>query len=115
MRQLVTVIVVLACGALALNAARADAVPACLPSTEKLALETTSARFNGQAGEPVSAGSRLYATDAGVQFYVGQFAELDAVAMTDSMECPPALDELRVKITDPWTGEQLTIGVKENP
>lgn len=115
MRQLLAVIALVAFGWLAFSSARADAVPACLPRNERLGLQPRAVTYNGQTGTPIAAGSGLYSTDAGVQFYVGATGELGAGPSPGSTACPAPADEVTLTVTDPWTGEQRTFAVRGTP
>ena len=115
MNQLIAAFAVGALAWLALNSARADAIPACLPRNERLGLIPSTATFNGQAGAPTSTGSGVYSTDAGVEFYVGVSGEVNVVPVTGSTMCPAPAEEVTITVTDPWTGEQRTLSVKGTP
>ena len=115
MKQLFAVIFVAALFWLALSSARADAVPACVPTNEKLTSPVTSATYNRELGTPQTDGSGLYVTDGGVQFYVGAIATIEAAPVIGATTCPVPADELTVRLADPWSGESLTLEVKGTP
>lgn len=114
MKQLVAILAVATLIFLGLRSARADAVPACLPSNERLLLSITSASLNGDPGVAQTDGSAIYTTDAGVRFYVGFVSNLEALD-AGSIACPAPADELKLVVTDPWTGEQKTLQVRGTP
>lgn len=115
MKQLFPLFAAAAVVVLALNSARADAIPACFPGNERLGLIPNSATYNREAATPISTGSGVYSTDAGVQFYVGVSGELNVVPVAGSTTCPAAVEEVTLTVTDPWTGEQRTLSMKGTP
>jgi hypothetical protein len=113
MKRLLAVIVVLALAWLALRGQRANAVPVCFPEDERLSLRPMSATYNNLPTRLLANG--LSTSDAGIEFYVTQGGQIDALQFEGQTGCPANAKEVTIELTDPWTGDPQTLTLRSTP